>query len=67
MFSLSINKIKHITNDNKIDAEEYSEIYRDKFFYINKQIEFLRYNEKSINKFEEILAAKKKAATEEDI
>ncbi|PAV03371.1 hypothetical protein CBG25_08060 [Arsenophonus sp. ENCA] len=66
MFSLPVNKIKRITNDNRMDVEEYSEMYRDKCFYSNKQAEFLRYDKKSINKFEEILAAQEKAPTSKD-
>lgn len=66
MFSLSVNKIKRITNDNRMDAEEYSEMYRDKSFYSNKQTEFIRYNKKSINTFEKLLAAQEKTLTSED-
>ncbi|WP_258576174.1 hypothetical protein [Candidatus Pantoea persica] len=62
IFNVSANKIGRIANDNNMKTEEYGEYYLDKSRYSNKQVEAFRYNDKALEKFNDILLAELEAA-----
>lgn len=62
IFNVSANKIGRIANDNNMKTEEFGEYYLDKSRYSNKQVEAFRYNDKALEKFNDILLAELEAA-----
>lgn len=62
MFNVSANKIGRIANDNNMKTEEFGEYYLDKSRHSNKQVEVFRYNDKALEKFNDIFLAELEVA-----
>ncbi|MGX8940763.1 BRO-N domain-containing protein [Symbiopectobacterium sp. Eva_TO] len=65
MFNISANKIGRIANDNNMKNDTYGKYYLDKSRYSTKQVESFHYNEKALQKFNDILVAEQEAIASE--
>ncbi|MFS1582981.1 MAG: hypothetical protein ACL7AY_09285 [Candidatus Arsenophonus phytopathogenicus] len=65
IFNISANKIGRIANGNNMKNDTYGKYYLDKSRYSTKQVESFHYNEKKLQKFNDILVAEQEAAASE--